>query len=827
MSFLHLLIAPTESTQLEDPRQEWKTIQEHMLHEYLTSAQEVLVAKKEIFDVKQQRLILAQDEYNLLNALAASRSSRTYKMHYFPNHVRICDVIITQCLKSSSSAAVCSSTTSISMRHDPEVLKADVCLAKERVFQLKRELMQITSDISYTQRGVDTLYSVEQKLSAHENGCYNISEVQAIREEMMKVQKSLVSGGKVKDELMKSLAQIRSELTRQYPAAPCDALAPPSSSSQDRTCVASQTDLCTDNFYGGGARFAEMAKTKLQYGEWRKRIKLLQQKLADHVEKIEPGQLESDKDRLLLTQEKEQYLKELRCIPLANKSEEELTQIKAACRKLEIDLNNAYEFSNQCIANRLRLHEERQMLMQQLQDALKSTKMLEERLKSFSSGSTFSISSGSSLGSLSTASSKNSLSALSFTDIYGDPLAVVAATEPVGPISGCGLGLGLAGLVDLGDMQRRAQQRLSPPSEVSLSPRSSLSVETPPASPINPTAAALQSGSGSGSSATTVGVGGCVRRPSSSSSVSAATDEPTYENMRSFGSVPPTTAHLDSAAFDCMRLEERLYDLESRQHHQQQQQQALLNATAPLSPIYEKHAATQASGSAAAAAYAAAISLSQSSSASNTRSVSAAVSNESVAGDSGVFEAVRSHLNNNLGAGGAAVAESAQVQIGLKYLKADAMLHVTIERARSLSALYVPLGSQLYLRLALLPNANQTVRTVTFTELQRPVFGDTFSMAIPLAQLYAKTLQVYVLSVQGPCEEIVGCALVSLAEFGADEPGTLRWYNIISFRCIQSMGGSGSGSVVGAGREESSDESTIISSQTSTLTRNQGKHIIP
>lgn len=46
-----------------------------MLREYLTSAQEVLVAKKEIFDVKHQRLLLAQDEYNLLNALAASRTS--------------------------------------------------------------------------------------------------------------------------------------------------------------------------------------------------------------------------------------------------------------------------------------------------------------------------------------------------------------------------------------------------------------------------------------------------------------------------------------------------------------------------------------------------------------------------------------------------------------------------------------------------------------------------------------------------------------------------------------------------------------------------------
>lgn len=64
-----------ESTQLEDPRQEWKSIQEQMLREYLTSAQDQLVAKKEIYDVKNQRLRLAEDEYNMLTAMAASRSS--------------------------------------------------------------------------------------------------------------------------------------------------------------------------------------------------------------------------------------------------------------------------------------------------------------------------------------------------------------------------------------------------------------------------------------------------------------------------------------------------------------------------------------------------------------------------------------------------------------------------------------------------------------------------------------------------------------------------------------------------------------------------------
>lgn len=57
-----------------------------------------------------------------------------------------------------SSSAVCSSTTSISSKYDPELLKADLAVSKERVRRLKQELAQINSEISFTQRGVATLY---------------------------------------------------------------------------------------------------------------------------------------------------------------------------------------------------------------------------------------------------------------------------------------------------------------------------------------------------------------------------------------------------------------------------------------------------------------------------------------------------------------------------------------------------------------------------------------------------------------------------------------------------------------------------------------------
>ncbi|KAM8706052.1 hypothetical protein ACLKA7_010353 [Drosophila subpalustris] len=769
-----------QSTQLEDPRQEWKSVQEQMLSDYLSAAQDQLENKREMFDVKQQRLHLAQEEYNHLNKLAASRSS------------------------------LCSSSSSMS-RHDPELLRADLMLARERVRQLKQELNHITNDISYTERGMNTLYSVGEKINARQNGCYDIAEVQAIREEMLKVHKSLVSGEKVREELMRSLVQIKNELSRQQiNEENADLLN--AASPFDRVCVASQTDLCggAGEHLNGGARFAEMAKTKLQYAEWRKHIKKLQQQLADHVERIEPGQLESDKDRILLIQEKEKLLNDLNSISLKSRSLEEKQVIQQTRHKLEEDLKEAYEATNTCIANRLRFHEEKQHLLDKLQEALKSTKLLEERLKSFSSESTFSISSGSSLGSLSTASSK---SALSFTDIYIDPFAVDSP-------------------IDVIDLQRRSQrlfqqhQRLppvhpatvppqqqqlpaqlqqQPSSEVSLSPRSSLSMETPPASPMKYNANADQA--------------------------PVLKEEPTYANALpalpilpappAYTAPPaaPVRAHpydLDSTVLDCMMLEAKLQKLNMS---------SPLNLNAPLSPISEKPSLLDLPQEM----------LSRSSSTSNTRSVSAAVSNESVAGDSGVFEASRAHLPRK---------ELAQVQIGLKYLKQEGVLVVSLERANNLSALWTATtdNSQVYLRAALLPNSLTSIRTKALGDFQKPVFNDTFAVPISLDKLLSKSLQVTVVSMTGQKEEIIGTVQISMAEFNPED-STLKWYNVLSSKFMPSFESldlpSTSAAAAAAAvavaaasnnsnsnnnnnnREESSDESTITSSQTSTLTRNQ------
>lgn len=61
-----------------------------------------------------------------------------------------------------------------------------------------------------------------------------------------------------------------------------------------------------------------------------------------------------------------------------------------------------------------------------------------------------------------------------------------------------------------------------------------------------------------------------------------------------------------------------------------------------------------------------------------------------------------------------------------------------------------------YLKAALLPNSQQSLRTSLVSgALLKPVFGNSFAVAIPLNKLYTKTLQVNVLSVVGQREEIV------------------------------------------------------------------------
>ncbi|KAJ8679667.1 hypothetical protein QAD02_015454 [Eretmocerus hayati] len=867
-----------------------------------------LQAKKEIYDVKQQRLCLAQDEYNHLNnALSTLGASRT---------------------------SLCSSTSSLSTKYDPDLLKCDVALARKRVSRLKRELEQIRAEMSCTQRGVDTLASVEQKLSSHHAGCYNITEAQAIMTELRNIQKSLSSGEKEKAELMQSLAQLKDELTRLQL---CEGSPDASTLSlpQEKLSTASQTDL-SGELVPIGTRLAEMARMRLQYDEARKRIQLIQQQLADLEEKVIPGQTESDKDKLLLFQEKEQLLRELRSITPHTRTQQDMKKIQTEIRRLEQDLNNAFELSNKTITDRVRLHEEKQLLLQQLRDALRSMAMLEGQLKTLSA-STLSVSSSSSLGSLSTTSSKGSLSSgLSFTDIYGGPQCMGSASlQPERPVDMVDLHRRVERLLNKSttDIHQQIPQQSTQAQSQTQVQQQSQQQQQPTTSLAAAAACASTSGQSSVASGATVvavsalaGVAGISNNlgtpspgrsqpslsPRSSLSSVSPPVSPLYENapvgpppayeqielqrrqqQRILGS-SSTSSHLDRLQLEDKLVELRLsqqtiqeqhctsaeYNHHHNHHHhhllqqQQQHQQPKhsqqspmdlqscnmsqgsglgrpatlsgLTQEPPLSPISETPPPTG-------------IRSRASSSGTNTRSVSAAVSDESVAGDSGVFEASnRRRLSGMLSApdavsvGGAEInLETAQVQIKLRYSVSDGLLHIGIERARNLAALFIPDGMQVYIKAALLPMqppVNYVCCTKPVTDLRKPTFGETFPISVPLNKLYTKTLQVNVWCTSGESEECLGSAQVSLADFGPESP-SVRWYNILSYRFMQpssstqslsssqqqlntkhdkqesdlSMyrGGAQSSNTQNA-KEESSDESTIISSQTSTLTRNQG-----
>ncbi|CAD1477547.1 unnamed protein product, partial [Heterotrigona itama] len=718
----------------------------------------------------------------------------------------------------------CSSSSSLSTKYDPDLLKSDVALARSRVSRLKRELEQIRAEMNCTQRGVDTLASVEQKLSGHHGGCYNITEAQAIMTELRNIQKSLSSGEKEKAELMQSLAQLKDELTRLQL---CEGSPEASTLSlpQEKLSTASQTDL-SGELVPIGTRLAEMARMRLQYDEARKRIQHIQQQLADLEEKVTPGQTESDKDKLLLFQEKEQLLRELRSITPRTRTQQDMKKIQSEIRRLEQDLNNALELSNKTITDRVRLHEEKQLLLQQLRDALRSMAMLEGQLKTLSA-STLSVSSSSSLGSLSTTSSKGSLSSgLSFTDIYGGP-------QCLGPVSSQ-----QERPVDMVDLHRRVERLLrgseqnnlaSTPSpgrsQPSLSPRSSLSSVSPPVSPLYENA--------------------------------PMGPPPAYEHVemqrrQHQRATTSSSAHLDGSQLEDRLAELRLTQQQTSSHEQSSvgsqdrlklvggphppvelqsgnmsqgsglgrpvcviQHQVPSQEPPPLSPISETPPPTG-------------IRSRASSSGTNTRSVSAAVSDESVAGDSGVFEASnRRKLPGAIGdvnslSLGEMSLETAQVQIKLRYIKAAL--------------------------LPMQPPVNHMCCTKPVVDLRKPTFGETFPIAVPLNKLYTKTLQVNVWCTGNESEECLGSAQVSLADFSPESP-SVKWYNILSFRFMQpsdspSTSTSNSNSIsisvtrqakhdkqesdlsmYRAGqntKEESSDESTIISSQTSTLTRNQG-----
>ncbi|XP_076359495.1 protein kibra-like isoform X2 [Tachypleus tridentatus] len=796
----------TQSNQLEDPRHQWRQLQEAMLKEYLVSAQEELTSKQEIYNVKQQRLSLALDDFHQLNSTVEGLST-------CPSSSSLC---------STGSAA---SSSSSAIKYDPDLLKIDLAVARERVERLKQELDQIRTEMHYKEQGLEALSRVEQQFSG-QGVVYTLEEAQAVMKEIQNVQKSLRTGRKEKAELIENLARLKDDLICLHPTPADD---PTLCNPVEKLSIASQTEL-SGEYAHLGARLAEMARMRLQYDEMRKVIHRIQQELADLEDMMSPGQVESDKDRLLLIQEKEQLLREFRSRITKERNQNEIDSIQAEIYKLVEAVDSAREMSNKTIADRLRLHEQKNNLLQQLKDAVRHTTLLESKLKSLSA-STLSMSSSSSLGSLSTGSlsnsSKGSLSSLSFTDIYGlPPIAVNPSLEDlhkqVSQILQCSTHSINSGAA----FEESSSPGLGPGiSGPSLSPRSSLSSVSPPVSPYDP---AFETAHWDRQQRVDMNsiqeqLGELRLMPSSPEFLKSGNLNAISHIQHHKGNLPRRCQIQGQSSDQCVfSVQQQLLDTSAETSR---------NTT--LSPICEHGLSSD---------------TADSTSLINSQGLCAAGSDESVAGDSGVFEAsIKRPEKDRLGLHSSNI-EAAQVQIKLRYAIDDNLLHVGVERARNLMALFVPDDHKVYIKTSLLPgflDMLQKESTKFLDSLRKPTIGENFRFHIPLSKLYTKTLQISVWCVAPSGEEeCLGGAQVSLADFNSDITIT-KWYNMLNFRFLQPEAvhdknqkavtkaeeervdlGESLHARVFTLKEESSDESTIISSQTSTLTRNQDPGIV-
>ncbi|KAG8008437.1 Protein WWC2, partial [Nibea albiflora] len=241
----------TKSTQLEDPRAQWQREQESMLRDYLAVASDALSAQKEIYQVKEQRLRLAQQEYRQLNDAWRDKSTSQTSLNS----------------RSSSSS-----------KYDPDILKAEIATAKSRVNKLKRDLACMKQELQFKEQGFETLKEIDQKVSNSPYG-YKLQEAQAILSEVRSIRDAISSGEKEKQELMQKLAVLKDgfqldsgsqqELWGSSPSLANSELSIPRLYSD----AGSQTDIPAE-FMTSTNKLAEKVRLSLKYEEAKRRLRL-------------------------------------------------------------------------------------------------------------------------------------------------------------------------------------------------------------------------------------------------------------------------------------------------------------------------------------------------------------------------------------------------------------------------------------------------------------------------------------------------------------------------------------------------------------------------
>ncbi|NXT17509.1 WWC2 protein, partial [Syrrhaptes paradoxus] len=491
-----------------------------------------------------------------------------------------------------------------------------------------------------------------------------------------------------------------------------------------------------------------------------------------------PGALDVEKEKLMLISEKEELLKELQFITPRKRTQDELEQLEAERKRLEEELLSVKSTPSQALAERLKLEERRRELVQKLEETTKLTTYLHSQLRSLSA-STLSVSSGSSLGSLASSrgslntSSRGSLNSLSSTDLYynqGDQITDLdyqykldfilqekSGYIPSGPITTIHenevvSSHGRLGYSDSPSAADRPKLTEPPKSVTSLSSRSSLSSLSPPGSPLVLEAAFSVSAQNSplhhlitdfedcDLSGDFAGISLCENQMLLDSEVRAGSQIPTEDKDLNEGIRQPLPSSHEGSSGD------------------------LPQRTA--SHLLEE----------------------------KTACVSAAVSDESVAGDSGVYEASVKQPNETedtvYSEDDATALEAAQAQIGLRYDHSNSSFVILIVRLRNLPAFCAPLGSKVYIRVAVLPSStdiSSLFRTKVHSAMETISFNEIFRVAISQVTLIQKTLRVDVCAVsRSRREKCLAGTQISLADLSFSDEICTLWYNLLP--CKQILG---------------------------------------
>ncbi|CAL8362329.1 unnamed protein product [Lota lota] len=707
----------TKSTQLEDPRAQWQQEQEVMLREYLEVAHHAISAQEEIYQVKEQRLLLAQQEYQLLHD--------TWK-------------------NKSTSQTSLNSRSSSSSRYDPEILKAEIITAKSRVNRLKRDLSSMKQELQYKQQGFETLKEIDLKVSSCPQG-YQPQEAQAIMKEVHSLRDAISSGEKEKLALIQKLAVLKDGF-------PLDSGSEQelwgSSLSLPRLYseAGSQTDIPGEVTSSSNNQLAEKVRLSLKYEEAKRRISSIEVQIARLDSEAWPGLLDPERDRLILINEKEELLKELSYAhPPRHLQPSDAQRIASQKKRLETDLQAARHTQSKALTERLRLHCKRNKLVRDLESSVRLAASLHTQLKSLSA-STLSCSSGSSRGSLATTWSLGSASSLSFSDLYlerspdMDPdlhnklelllgggfrpsMAITTIHEHEGPGGPpAPLPTSCSGSPEAGSSRLQALRLTETPLSVSsLSPRSSLSSLSPPCSPL-----------------------------ATASFLTPGEEEEEEEGPQE---------HRGGAGGE------------------DEEEEDLMETATQGGELRDSAPPLRVSGAG-----------------SNNVGVSSAVSDESVAGDSGVYEPSERRTwqqpSTLLPDDEASTLGCAQVQLGLRYQ--DQRFSVAVLQLANCSALCLPEDRHMYVRVVVLPcsgNARCLFRTRAFPPKPSLEVNEVFGLSMSHNALRQKTLRVDVCHTSSSGREsCLAGAQVSLAEEKCSEKKSSRWFNLLSHTDVTELG---------------------------------------